>query len=57
VLLEDYFQMARHPGVIVISSLKADLPGLNAPDVHFVLGSLPTDEARPSGDAKINPNL
>src|SRR6266853_2240284 len=34
-------------------SLQADLPGLNAPGVRFVIGSLPlTDGARPSRDVK-----
>src|SRR5258708_3414170 len=36
-----------------ITPYKADLPGLNAPGVRFVIGSLPlTDGARPSRDVK-----
>src|SRR6266853_980257 len=55
--LPDYGRVARNPSTIDAKrgdhSLQADLPGLNAPGVRFVIASFPlTDGARPSRDVR-----
>src|ERR1700676_3379907 len=57
LLARNNFRLARNPSRVDAKCgdhlLQVDLPGLNARDVHFMIGSLPlTDGARPSRDVK-----